>query len=306
MTTFECGTKGTTLTPRTGLDRATSSVYEGYEFVPAAHYGTGRAAAPTIIVVHTIEQDQTPGMEDAVAQYFHTQAVNAPNPTSAHGIVGASKLIRLVKDEDTAYHCGTHGNIRGLGLEHVGRAENLTTHKPNTAAYWNTPYTGMMLDLSAEQIAIWCHKYGIPPVRLTPADLLAGRSGICGHVDVHDAWPADTSHWDPGPAWPWAKHLALIQAAYEGDTMSAADVAAINKNTADLLAAYFSSLSHGTRPDGSPSGVGHDQLLTAIDAIAPGKLDPGVVSAAIQTAVTAAIPSIAHAVADELAARLHA
>lgn len=175
-------------------------------FVRAAHYGLGRAEPPSVVIVHTTETDQKAGAEAIVAAFFHNQPADTANPTSAHGVVGANSLIRCVLDGDTAYQCGTHGNRIGLGLEHIG-------HAAMTVAQWDTPYTTAMLTLSAGQIAEWCRTYSIPVVKLTPADLLAGKRGICGHIDITHAWPADTTHTDPGTSWPWAQHLELIQRA---------------------------------------------------------------------------------------------
>lgn len=183
--------------------------YEGYPFVQAAHYRSGRLATPRFVVVHTIESAQMATTGAAVAAWFATQPADDPNPTSAHAMADNGHVYRMVKDEDTAYHCGTHGNRYGLGIEHAGRAAF-------TAADWDTPYTDAMLRQSAAQIATWCKKYAIPGRRINSQDLLAGRSGICGHVDVRDAWPADTTHWDPGTSWPWSKHLAYITAAMGG------------------------------------------------------------------------------------------
>jgi hypothetical protein len=43
---------------------------------------------------------------------------------------------------------------------------------------------------------------GIPLVKLTPAQMVAGEKGYCGHIDVTNAWH-QTNHWDPGPNFPW-------------------------------------------------------------------------------------------------------
>lgn len=44
--------------------------------------------------------------------------------------------------------------------------------------------------------------YGIPLVRVRPAELRAGKRGYCGHVDVTETWH-QTTHTDPGNNFPW-------------------------------------------------------------------------------------------------------
>jgi hypothetical protein len=44
--------------------------------------------------------------------------------------------------------------------------------------------------------------HGFPLERLTSADLVAGRGGYCGHVDVTWAWRL-SNHTDPGSYFPW-------------------------------------------------------------------------------------------------------
>jgi hypothetical protein len=50
-------------------------------------------------------------------------------------------------------------------------------------------------------------RYQVPIVKIGADDIVAGRSGVCGHGDVSAAG-AGGSHTDPGPAFPWDVVLA--------------------------------------------------------------------------------------------------
>jgi N-acetyl-anhydromuramyl-L-alanine amidase AmpD len=67
-----------------------------------------------------------------------------------------------------------------------------------------------MLARAATLTAEKCIAYGIPVTKIFPADLLAGKRGICGHVDVTNAWH-QSDHTDPGPDFPWASFLASVR-----------------------------------------------------------------------------------------------
>lgn len=67
---------------------------------------------------------------------------------------------------------------------------------------------------------LWAHeRYGVPLVRVQTADLLAGKRGYCGHVDVSKAWHYST-HSDPGVNFPWdvlAQTITRIQQEQDED-----------------------------------------------------------------------------------------
>jgi hypothetical protein len=180
------------------------ATYNGFPYIPASHYGPLRSRT-RLVVVHTAETPLQEGIARAVANFFHNQPANDPNPTSAHAMADDKSLIRMVPDENMAWAAGPHGNVVGLHIEHAGEASF-------SAAQWSGPYAKEMLVYSAHQIAMWCVKYHIPVVKLTSAEVARGYAGICGHVDLSHAYPQDTSHTDPGADWPWALHLSLIRA----------------------------------------------------------------------------------------------
>lgn len=169
----------------------------------AAHHG-GVRGTPRIIVLHTAEDSQVEGAAKAIAEYFHNQAPDTSNPTSVHECIDDREVWRTVPDNLVAYAAGPHANLIGKHYEQAGMARE-------TARDWQSFYCVAMLHLLAQEIARDCKAYAIPAVKISSVDLLAGRRGICGHADCTKAWPNDTTHTDPGAAYPWDTLLHLVQ-----------------------------------------------------------------------------------------------
>jgi len=96
-----------------------------------------------------------------------------------------------------------------------------------TRAQWlsTTPVDGVtnpraMLDRTADWIAARCLARGIPMVKLTVADVRAGRPGVLGHADYTNA-TGDGTHWDPGPNFPW--DYVMTRANTKGILMALTD-----------------------------------------------------------------------------------
>ncbi|WP_446924560.1 hypothetical protein, partial [Klebsiella pneumoniae] len=81
------------------------------------------------------------------------------------------------------------------------------------------------------------------------ADLKAGKRGVCGHVDVTDAWH-QSDHDDPGPWFPWDKFMAVVNGG-SGDSgeLSMADVKALH-NQIKQLSAQLSGAVNKLHHDG--------------------------------------------------------
>lgn len=152
---------------------------------------------PNLIAVHTMEAPEGPNTAENVANYFKT--VNA----SSHWCHDNNSRVRVVNDQDTAWTL-PGANNRSLNLELAGYAKQ-------TAADWADAYSIDLLEGAALSAAEWVIKYGIPIRHLTEAQIAAGLPGFVGHVDVNRVYK-QSSHWDPGPGFPWDYFLNRVHA----------------------------------------------------------------------------------------------
>jgi len=152
------------------------------------------------IVIHTMEAPEKPGTARAVAEWF--AGPNAPE-ASAHFCIDAAEVIQCVPEDVVAW-AAPGANRRGIHLEHAGYAGQ-------SPAAWDDEYSRGVLARSAELAADICRRYAVPIVRLTVAELRAGKRGFCGHVDVTNAFNDGHGHTDPGAGFPWDRYLGLVR-----------------------------------------------------------------------------------------------
>lgn len=119
-----------------------------------------------------------------------------------------TRPVHLVENTDDwqTWSSGNYGNNIGLHRSFVMRGTE-------SRAEW-LKYSDMLRE-AAQRDAEWCRKYGIPPVKLTAADLRAGKKGFCGHLETGQAWRG-TDHVDPGPGFPWDVYLSMVREAIDG------------------------------------------------------------------------------------------
>lgn len=151
---------------------------------------------PVFIGIHTMEAPEGPQTAESIANYFKT--VQA----SSHWCVDNNSRVRVVLDEDTAWTLPPVNN-RSLNIELAGYARQ-------NAAEWMDPYSKDLLEIAAICAAEWVRKYNIPIRRLTDAQIARYEKGFVGHVDVNRVFKS-SSHWDPGPAFPWDYFLGRVR-----------------------------------------------------------------------------------------------
>jgi N-acetyl-anhydromuramyl-L-alanine amidase AmpD len=175
-------------------------------YIPARNHG-GHQSAINRIVIHGTVSATVRGGARNIANFFANQA-----STSAHYVVDPGEVIQCVYDHTIAWHDGT--NTNSIGVE-------LCDPVDGPAARWTDSAHTNMLGRAADLVRDLCHLYDVPMLRLTPAQIRAGQRGICGHVDMRDAFPGRTTHYDPGPAFPWVTFLAAVRkdAAMQEDDM---------------------------------------------------------------------------------------
>jgi hypothetical protein len=167
-----------------------------------ARYTGGAQSKISRIVIHDEEYREGPDSAERIAQYFHTMPDG--RKASAHFTCDSNSIIQCVKESVVAYHAPP--NADSIGIEHDG-------YMHQTREEWLDAAHGVpMLKLSAKLTAELCKRHGIPIRKLSWADLRTGKKGICGHVDVSNAFHK-TDHGDPGAGFPWDWYLEWVRLA---------------------------------------------------------------------------------------------
>jgi len=179
----------------------------------AYHVSSGSNLPPTRVVVHDTESGggypsaSQPPTARGVVSYF-TQPSSGG---SAHYIVDTATEFHVLGDTEIGWHAPP--NARSIGIEICGVAAY-------TRDQWLSASVWPAVALAARRTRELCDRFGIPTVRLSSADLLAGRHGICGHVDVSQAWH-QSDHSDPGPNFPWDRFMAAVTGSTPAPTATA-------------------------------------------------------------------------------------
>lgn len=162
---------------------------------------TGRIKPLRIIVEHTMEvEENDPNVAESVARQFQDRGRQA----SCHVATDTDSDVRVVPDEDTAW-AAPGANADGWQHELAGRAGQ-------SAEDWHDEASQKILHRAAKVDAVIAVKFDIPIRHLTDEQIADGVSkGFAGHVDINRVFHAST-HWDPGPAFPWDEYLAMVAA----------------------------------------------------------------------------------------------
>lgn len=153
--------------------------------------------------IHDAEYPEVEGGARGVARYFQ----QPDKPSSAHICVDDKEIIQSVMDNDVAYAAGPKGNTYGVHIEVIGYAKQ-------SKEDWLDWYSVAALAFASDATAQYCLKYSLPPVRLTPAQIQAGNKGVCGHVDITNAF-GESDHQDPGPNFPWDYFMQSVNNFYK-------------------------------------------------------------------------------------------
>lgn len=209
------------------------------------NYQKGPRAKTIGVVIHTTRGGGRPETElSSTIAWFQ----NPDAQVSAHLIIGLppfSEVVRCVHDDDIAWHC-REANANHLGIEIC---------QP-TASY---PLTPFQYEAAAEACRLWAKKYGFPLRRV----MSQNEPGIVGHEDT-EAGKRDHKT-DPGPAFDWARFLALLGAVPDAPkptpaTMPAQSVVALQDETYALA-----SQLQGVAPRWAKAG--HPQMAEFVAQI---------------------------------------
>lgn len=164
---------------------------------PVAHSSGNNNLPINRIVIHcTAGKDA--GAASGTAKYF--QDPNASG--SAHYVVDPTTTLQCAYDSVVCWHAPP--NLHSIGIEIECSLAN------DGKGHWQQANHIAMMQRAADLTAAKCIQYNIPIVKLSPTDLLNSKRGICGHVDVTNAFHQST-HTDPGPYFPWQQFIAMVQ-----------------------------------------------------------------------------------------------
>lgn len=171
-----------------------------FRFVGSPNITPTEGRAIDVVVLHTMEIPEHGAAAEACARWF----ARPESQVSAHYCVDASEVIQCVREQDIAWHA-RGGNTASLGVELAGYAGQ-------GPRGWDDDYSWEVLERAAMLVADIGARHRVPLRRLRPPDLVAGRRGLTGHVDVSRAY-GKSDHWDPGPAFPWNRFLRLLRSS---------------------------------------------------------------------------------------------
>ena len=196
---------------------------------------------------------------------------------SYHELVDTRPVVLVENTDDwVTWSAGQTSNYRHLHRSFVMRGSE-------SDAEWRR--YDAMLRAGAQRDAAWAKRYNIPIVKLSAADLRAGKRGFFGHSDTAAAW-GETDHTDPGEGFPWPYYLQLVREYQSGTaaptpggiTVSEADriidfikgfVAPIGSDVKDVRQQATGGRDAGQYPGWPQLGQNaKGQNLTLVDAIA--------------------------------------
>lgn len=173
------------------------------EYVGPAKAQGGQANLPiNRLVVHCTagSEPRVPGAARAVVRY--SESIAATRPSSYHYVADSVERLQYVYDSYVAYHAPP--NTHSIGYELCCSLSNAG------AGHWELLDHRQMLKMVARDFARLSLAYDVPRRKVGAIGLSMKKRGICGHADVRDAW-GQTSHWDPGPHFPWFAFIRLVR-----------------------------------------------------------------------------------------------
>lgn len=189
-------------------------------------YGSARPMPPKWIVLHTSEQTGETTSSAANLASFMTTPGDRPSSnggrygSSYHAVLDLGMKVRPAVHDGFVSFSAPGANTEGLHVCFPGKARQ-------TRAEWLDDYSRDLIRTCAGLITDYSSLYGIPPVRLSVAELRAGTRGYTDHAGIRDAF-GRTTHYDVGPGFPWDILDADIKSLYPTTPKGQIDMFAID------------------------------------------------------------------------------
>jgi N-acetyl-anhydromuramyl-L-alanine amidase AmpD len=164
--------------------------------VQAAHHGAEQSHVDRVVIHGTVSPCKAGGAL-AVARFFARPATQA----SAHYVVDPADVVRCLPETIVGWHAPP--NAHSIGVE-------LCDPQKGDDDRWHDDAHTAMLELAATLVRQIAARWKVPLLRIDALDLRHGQRGICGHVDVSQAWH-ESDHTDPGKGFPWAHFMDLVR-----------------------------------------------------------------------------------------------
>lgn len=204
-----------------------------YTFIQARNHG-GTQSAVNRLVIHGTVTPCGDGWARRVAADFHTTSRDA----SAHYVIDPGEIVQCLTESTVGYHAPP--NTGSLGFE-------LCDPQAGSSSRWKDANHEAMLRRAAALVRARAKHWGVPLVKLSAADLKAGRRGICGHADVSAAWHL-TDHIDPGTGFPWAHFMDLVKGEDNDMPFTEAELRKIVREEAEKVMTADAVPAPGSNP----------------------------------------------------------
>lgn len=199
-----------------------------YELSDLSQSRNGRKVR--LVAVHTTEG----GTVESIQNYFLTARKG-----SSHALADDVKMKDNLISYDRAAWTLRSGNAISDNLELCGYASWTRTQ-------WINEHPNLLL-FASQWVADRCKARNIPCIKLSPADVAAGKSGVIGHVDWTKGMN-DGTHWDPGPGFPWDIVIAnaqnLLAVGTGGSTPPISEMDEMNAEERTWLKESYKSSTH--------------------------------------------------------------
>ena len=138
----------------------------------------------------------------SVAKYCQTQT------GGYHEIVDDVQYVTTARDNEVV-NGASGANEDGFHICMIGDATQ-------TDAQWHDAFSVCTWTRAAARAHAACARLGVPMRLLSSAEVAAGHAGICGHVNVSEAY-RKSNHTDPGPHFPWGDFMGQVAAQEDND-----------------------------------------------------------------------------------------
>ena len=216
-------------------------------YIPAAHHSAGSNNPVNRVVIHATCPDvgfpsaSRAGRAVSTANYFASPSSGG----SAHYVCDIGETVQCLSESTIGWHAPP--NPHSLGIEICADGGSHASFRVPGHAYtreqWLSPQVWPAVERAAVLCRHLCDKYNVPKRKLSASDLKAGKRGVCGHVDVTDAWH-QSDHDDPGPWFPWDRFMAVVCGGNsDSGELTVADVKALHDQIKQLSAQLTGSVN---------------------------------------------------------------